>query len=154
MSHELEHEATTALPAGMELVYDGLRILRGLLRRFASRALVRRFKRKIGCDSEPEPLIRDGLPRPGGCLVVLIVREYGPAQDAVRRRIGLPGEVEEWTHPTNPGIGSAAAIRARSEGTPGMVRSLPTSSKVCKIVATRFGMATASLLASPPSRVD
>jgi hypothetical protein len=33
----------------------------------------RRFKRKIGYESEAGRLIRDGLPRPGGCLVVVIV---------------------------------------------------------------------------------
>lgn len=33
----------------------------------------RRFKRKIGYESEAGRLIRNGLPRPGGCLVVVIV---------------------------------------------------------------------------------
>ena len=33
----------------------------------------RRFKRKIGYESEAGRLIRDGLPRPGGCLVVIVV---------------------------------------------------------------------------------
>ena len=33
----------------------------------------RRFKRKIGYESEAGRLIRKGLPRPGGCLVVLVV---------------------------------------------------------------------------------
>jgi hypothetical protein len=33
----------------------------------------RRIKRKIGYESEPGRLIRDGLPRPGGCLIVLAV---------------------------------------------------------------------------------
>ena len=32
----------------------------------------RRFKRKIGYESDAGRLIRDGLPRPGGCLVVVI----------------------------------------------------------------------------------
>ncbi len=33
----------------------------------------RRFKRKIGYESEAGRLIRNGLPRPGGCLVVVVV---------------------------------------------------------------------------------
>ena len=33
----------------------------------------RRFKRKIGYESEAGRLIRNGLPRPGGCLVVFIM---------------------------------------------------------------------------------
>lgn len=33
----------------------------------------RRFRRKIGYESKAGRLIRDGLPRPGGCLVVVIV---------------------------------------------------------------------------------
>ena len=33
----------------------------------------RRFKRKIGYESEAGRLIRNGLPRPGGCLVVVIM---------------------------------------------------------------------------------
>ena len=33
----------------------------------------RRFKRKIGYESEAGRLIRNGLPRPGGCLVVVII---------------------------------------------------------------------------------
>ena len=33
----------------------------------------RRFKRKIGYESEAGRLIRNGLPRPGGCLVVAIM---------------------------------------------------------------------------------
>ena len=33
----------------------------------------RRFKRKIGYESEGGRLIRDGLPRPGGCLVVVML---------------------------------------------------------------------------------
>jgi hypothetical protein len=32
----------------------------------------RRFKRKIGYESEGGRLIRNGLPRPGGCLVVVV----------------------------------------------------------------------------------
>ena len=31
----------------------------------------RRFKRKIGYESEAGRLIRNGLPRPGGCLVIV-----------------------------------------------------------------------------------
>jgi len=33
----------------------------------------RRFKRKIGYESDAGRLIRNGLPRPGGCLVVVAV---------------------------------------------------------------------------------
>ncbi len=33
----------------------------------------RRFKRKIGYESEAGRLVRDGLPKPGGCLVVVVV---------------------------------------------------------------------------------
>ena len=33
----------------------------------------RRFKRKVGYESDAGRLIRNGLPRPGGCLVVMIV---------------------------------------------------------------------------------
>ena len=33
----------------------------------------RRFKRRIGYESKAGRLIRDGLPRPGGCLVVVVV---------------------------------------------------------------------------------
>ncbi len=33
----------------------------------------RRIKRKIGYESETGRLIRNGLPRPGGCLVLLTV---------------------------------------------------------------------------------
>jgi hypothetical protein len=33
----------------------------------------RQFKRKIGYESEAGRLIRNGLPKPGGCLVVVIV---------------------------------------------------------------------------------
>ncbi|MCR4416112.1 MAG: hypothetical protein NUV77_27175, partial [Thermoguttaceae bacterium] len=33
----------------------------------------RRFKRKIGYESEAGRLIRNGLPRPGGCLAVVMV---------------------------------------------------------------------------------
>jgi hypothetical protein len=32
----------------------------------------RRFKRKIGYESDAGRLIRDGLPRPGGCLVLIV----------------------------------------------------------------------------------
>jgi hypothetical protein len=32
----------------------------------------RRFKRKVGYESDAGRLIRNGLPRPGGCLVVVI----------------------------------------------------------------------------------
>jgi hypothetical protein len=32
----------------------------------------RRFKRKVGYESEAGRLIRNGLPRPGGCLVVIL----------------------------------------------------------------------------------
>jgi hypothetical protein len=37
----------------------------------------RRFKRKIGYESTAGRLIRDGLPRPGGCLVVVVVIAVG-----------------------------------------------------------------------------
>jgi hypothetical protein len=33
----------------------------------------RRFKRKIGYESEGGRVIRNGLPRPGGCLVVVLM---------------------------------------------------------------------------------
>ena len=33
----------------------------------------RRFKRTIGYESEAGRLIRNGLPRPGGCLVVIML---------------------------------------------------------------------------------
>ena len=33
----------------------------------------RRFKRKIGYESPAGRLIRDGLRRPGGCLVVVVI---------------------------------------------------------------------------------
>jgi len=32
----------------------------------------RRFKRKIGYESEAGRLIRNGVPRPGGCLMVVV----------------------------------------------------------------------------------
>ena len=32
----------------------------------------RRFKRKIGYESEAGRVVRNGLPRPGGCLVVMM----------------------------------------------------------------------------------
>ena len=34
---------------------------------------MRRFKRKVGYESDAGRLIRDGLPRPGGCLVVMVI---------------------------------------------------------------------------------
>ena len=37
----------------------------------------RRFKRKIGYESQAGRLIRNGLPRPGGCLVVLVAVGVG-----------------------------------------------------------------------------
>ena len=33
----------------------------------------RRIKREIGYESEAGRLVRDGLPKPGGCLVVVVV---------------------------------------------------------------------------------
>ena len=33
----------------------------------------RRFKRKVGYESDAGRMIRNGLPRPGGCLVVLMI---------------------------------------------------------------------------------
>lgn len=33
----------------------------------------RRLKRKIGYESEAGRLLRDGLPKPGGCLVMIMV---------------------------------------------------------------------------------
>ena len=33
----------------------------------------RKFKRKIGYESDAGRLIRNGLPRPGGCLVVVLI---------------------------------------------------------------------------------
>jgi hypothetical protein len=42
----------------------------------------RRFKRKVGYESEGGRLIRNGLPRPGGCLVVVLV-VIGVAMTAV-----------------------------------------------------------------------
>jgi hypothetical protein len=33
----------------------------------------RRFKRKIGYESDAGRLIRNGVPRPGGCLAVLVL---------------------------------------------------------------------------------
>jgi hypothetical protein len=33
----------------------------------------RRFKRKIGYESDAGRLIRNGLPRPGGCAVVVLI---------------------------------------------------------------------------------
>ena len=43
----------------------------------------RRFKRKIGFESEGGRLIRNGLPRPGGCLVVVLIWVVGVAMAAV-----------------------------------------------------------------------
>jgi hypothetical protein len=37
----------------------------------------RRIKREIGYESEVGRLVRDGLPRPGGCLVVMILVSGG-----------------------------------------------------------------------------
>ena len=45
----------------------------------------RRFKRKIGYESEAGRLIRKGLPRPGGCLVVVIAVMVGLAALAFGR---------------------------------------------------------------------
>ena len=42
----------------------------------------RRFKRKIGYEADARRLIRNGLPRPGGCLVVMVL---GLAMAAVLR---------------------------------------------------------------------
>ena len=39
----------------------------------------RRFKRKTGYESEAGRLVRNGLPRPGGCLMVLAVVGMGMA---------------------------------------------------------------------------
>jgi hypothetical protein len=33
----------------------------------------RRFKREVGYESETGRLMRNGLPRPGGCLVVVLI---------------------------------------------------------------------------------
>ena len=58
----------------------------------------RRFKRKIGYESEAGRLIRNGLPRPGGCLVMVVVLATlvaatvavlaGDAIDVLRRKSG------------------------------------------------------------------
>jgi hypothetical protein len=37
----------------------------------------RRFKRKIGYESEAGRLLRDGVPTPGGCLVMLLLVAAG-----------------------------------------------------------------------------
>jgi hypothetical protein len=37
----------------------------------------RRVKRKIGYESEAGRLVRDGVPTPGGCLVVLLMAVAG-----------------------------------------------------------------------------
>jgi hypothetical protein len=36
-----------------------------------------RFKRKVGYESEGGRLIRNGLPRPGGCVVVIGIGAVG-----------------------------------------------------------------------------
>lgn len=36
----------------------------------------RRFKRKTGCEAEAGRLIRNGLPKPDGCLVIEMIRYY------------------------------------------------------------------------------
>ena len=62
----------------------------------------RRFKRKIGYESEGGRLIRNGLPRPGGCLVVVVVlgRQRLPVTAAVlgMELIGAPrpGSGRDW----------------------------------------------------------
>jgi hypothetical protein len=43
----------------------------------------RRFKRKVGYESETGRLIRNGLPRPGGCLVLVMVLAAAVAVSAV-----------------------------------------------------------------------
>jgi hypothetical protein len=45
----------------------------------------RRFKRKIGYESPTGRLIRNGLPRPGGCLVVVVVVALGAVAVALAR---------------------------------------------------------------------
>ena len=50
----------------------------------------RRFKRKIGYESEAGRLIRNGLPRPGGCLVVVLILGTLLAVTATVLGIGLP----------------------------------------------------------------
>ena len=39
----------------------------------------RRLKRKIGYESDAGRILRDGLPRPGGCLVVIMAAAVGGA---------------------------------------------------------------------------
>jgi len=51
----------------------------------------RRFKRKIGYESEAG-LVRNGLPRPGGCLVVMAVVSIGTLV-AVVAALGRPWDV-------------------------------------------------------------
>ena len=46
----------------------------------------RRFKRKVGYESEAGRLIRNGLPRPGGCLVVVVAATLLAATVAVLAR--------------------------------------------------------------------
>ncbi len=50
----------------------------------------RRFKRKIGYESEAGRLIRNGLPRPGGCLVVVVVMVVGTMAGLVTVLVGMP----------------------------------------------------------------
>ncbi len=51
----------------------------------------RTFKRKIGYESPTGRLIRDGLPRPGGCLVLIVCRRSGA--ECGRGRDGEIGRV-------------------------------------------------------------
>jgi hypothetical protein len=44
----------------------------------------RRFKREVGYESEAGRLIRDGIPKPGGCLVVMILGVAGLAWTVFR----------------------------------------------------------------------
>lgn len=48
----------------------------------------RRFKRKIGYESEVGRLVRDGLPRPGGCLVLIVMLGMAATAVAVINRGG------------------------------------------------------------------
>lgn len=59
----------------------------------------RRFKRKVGYESEAGRMIRSGLPRPGGCLVVIVVLGMGvaallAASAAVCRWVALMSNAE------------------------------------------------------------
>ena len=45
----------------------------------------RQFKRKVGYESDAGRLIRKGLPRPGGCLVVLVAGVVAMAAVALAR---------------------------------------------------------------------